>query len=756
MQFSIEDIRQQFDGATFSRGADYQRRHKVLGAGMDDGAITGSVSGSQASTYQQTIKLSARGAHTAFDGRCSCPMTRNCKHVVAVLLEVLARAPAQPQPQSEPQPQPQQPQPQQPSPQPRPAVVARWAAPMAADISHWLLSVAGAARTAQVGRGAASVTAAAGPAAAPAFRPVYVLMPGAVAGSVALLLCKGRVAADGAVRSATPVRDLYDFNHFPPAYVRGMDPRAAKLFTVLHDNDGFGAALVEPAGELGADLLRLLLERELLFWAGSGAAFRSGLRPMRAGPAREGALAWRAQEGQAGLRLAWQLDDGNVPDCVVATAPPMYVCGTLIGELRLSGGAPAMGMAQWTRLVARAPLIAPADVAALSLELAAPALRGLLPLPHQERSVTRDDIRPTAVLTLDSVERGKAARQGGGVWHDHALLSFDYDGLRATADPQERLVRPIGGGMETIVRDAGAEAAVAAELAALGFRAPQESAAPPGGMPGQVTLASEHDWLHFATHGLARLRQQGWRIDLGEHFRFDLAAIDDWYAQVGHEEEGDSPWFELELGIVVDGARVPLLPVLLQLIRQAPGDFDRAALEARGDGELLLAVLPGGARVALAWSRVKPILRTLGELYFSDRIGDALLMPALDMARLAELEAGAQWRWMGGEHLLALGRKLNAFDGVQPVAAPAGLSAHLRAYQAEGLAWMQFLREYGLAGILADDMGLGKTIQTLSHILVEKEAGRLTAPALVVAPTSLMSNWQEEAAASRPACGCCC
>jgi SNF2 family DNA or RNA helicase len=63
---------------------------------------------------------------------------------------------------------------------------------------------------------------------------------------------------------------------------------------------------------------------------------------------------------------------------------------------------------------------------------------------------------------------------------------------------------------------------------------------------------------------------------------------------------------------------------------------------------------------------------------------------------------------------------------------------------------MQFLREYDLAGILADDMGLGKTVQTMAHILTEKEAGRLTNPALVIAPTSLMANWQEEAARFAP------
>ncbi|HAB65254.1 MAG TPA: hypothetical protein DCE49_13990, partial [Pseudomonas sp.] len=52
--------------------------------------------------------------------------------------------------------------------------------------------------------------------------------------------------------------------------------------------------------------------------------------------------------------------------------------------------------------------------------------------------------------------------------------------------------------------------------------------------------------------------------------------------------------------------------------------------------------------------------------------------------------------------------------------------------------------------ILADDMGLGKTVQTLAHILTEKEAGRLTSPALVIAPTSLMANWFDEAARFAP------
>jgi SNF2 family DNA or RNA helicase len=77
-------------------------------------------------------------------------------------------------------------------------------------------------------------------------------------------------------------------------------------------------------------------------------------------------------------------------------------------------------------------------------------------------------------------------------------------------------------------------------------------------------------------------------------------------------------------------------------------------------------------------------------------------------------------------------------------------SSTLRPYQQQGLEWMQFLRRHQLAGVLADDMGLGKTVQTLAHVLAEKQAGRLDRPALVVMPTTLVPNWLAEAARFAP------
>jgi len=88
---------------------------------------------------------------------------------------------------------------------------------------------------------------------------------------------------------------------------------------------------------------------------------------------------------------------------------------------------------------------------------------------------------------------------------------------------------------------------------------------------------------------------------------------------------------------------------------------------------------------------------------------------------------------------------LAQFTGIDPIPTPPGFGSELRPYQNQGVGWLQFLREFGFGGILADDMGLGKAVQTLAHILIEKQNGRLNKPALVVCPTSVVPNWVNEA-----------
>jgi SNF2 family DNA or RNA helicase len=73
---------------------------------------------------------------------------------------------------------------------------------------------------------------------------------------------------------------------------------------------------------------------------------------------------------------------------------------------------------------------------------------------------------------------------------------------------------------------------------------------------------------------------------------------------------------------------------------------------------------------------------------------------------------------------------------------PDSLDAVMRGYQKTGFKWLKTLAAYDMGGILADDMGLGKTLQAIAFILSNKT--EKAAPCLVIAPTSLVYNWQEE------------
>ncbi|BBE31022.1 helicase [Tepiditoga spiralis] len=75
---------------------------------------------------------------------------------------------------------------------------------------------------------------------------------------------------------------------------------------------------------------------------------------------------------------------------------------------------------------------------------------------------------------------------------------------------------------------------------------------------------------------------------------------------------------------------------------------------------------------------------------------------------------------------------------------PSSLNATLRTYQKKGYRWLYTNSENGFGCCLADDMGLGKTIQTISLLLKQKELKKLKSPALIICPTSLIGNWENE------------
>jgi len=122
---------------------------------------------------------------------------------------------------------------------------------------------------------------------------------------------------------------------------------------------------------------------------------------------------------------------------------------------------------------------------------------------------------------------------------------------------------------------------------------------------------------------------------------------------------------------------------------------------------------------------------------------------------LAELDgavgAARPLRWARGGDAVTRARAFIERDANDEVEIASGLQATLRPYQLEGVGWLQHLRKNDMGGVLADDMGLGKTLQTIAHITLEKESGRMDRPTLIVMPTSLVGNWEREVKKFSPA-----
>nr|WP_313516716.1 SNF2-related protein [Pseudomonas sp.] len=378
-----------------------------------------------------------------------------------------------------------------------------------------------------------------------------------------------------------------------------------------------------------------------------------------------------------------------------------------------------------------------------------------IPAVSAPEEILRDDLQPQALLSLNSHVRvhfdARKGRMTEQTQH-RAALAFEYAGHLAHGRQSRDLLVPLADHRQLrIRRDLDAEAALRRELGHYGFSvALRVSEALPEKAGEAFELPSDAAWLSFVREGLPRLREQGWRILIRPEFLFHLAEIDAWYSRL--EETPEQNWFDLEMGIEVEGRRVSLLPVLLHAIRHTPWLLSADTLHKRRDDEMLMVPLPGGGRhVALPFARLKPLLGALGELFFRDPPleQDRLRLAKPDAARLAGMQASLALEWQGGERLRRFAERLRELPQ-QPIEAPEGLNAQLRPYQAQGLAWMQALRELEAGGVLADDMGLGKTLQTLAHVLAEKRAGRLTQPALIVMPTSLIPNWQDEAARFAP------
>ena len=240
------------------------------------------------------------------------------------------------------------------------------------------------------------------------------------------------------------------------------------------------------------------------------------------------------------------------------------------------------------------------------------------------------------------------------------------------------------------------------------------------------------------------------------------------------DDEDRPDWFSLSVRVHVGEEEIPLVPLMAAVAAGEPEvllesgtwvSIDRPEIEALAhlmeEGrELADPQAHGSLRVSALHAGYYEVLESLGVIgrataRWKERVGRLL-----ERARAAEAAA---------EHDAVADAGGSA--GGTPV--PEGLRATLRPYQLEGYRWLDFLRQAGLGGVLADDMGLGKTVQVLAAVQCfaeerEKAEGQAptdvgtgedsestdsdelnepdgTGPVLVIAPTSVVGSWVEQA-----------
>lgn len=242
------------------------------------------------------------------------------------------------------------------------------------------------------------------------------------------------------------------------------------------------------------------------------------------------------------------------------------------------------------------------------------------------------------------------------------------------------------------------------------------------------------DAVLFLDQVVPVLRGAGVEVSVsGEAPEYRLSESAPAIAVSASDRPGDTDWFDLGVTVSVDGEEVPFQPLFSAL--------------ARGDSHLVLA---SGTYFPLDRPELEQLRRLIEEAKgLQEKESDGLRISRYQAGLWEELvEVGVvqaqSERWAASvAGLLAAG-------GPEPAPVPDSLAAELRPYQLDGYRWLSFLWDHQLGGVLADDMGLGKTVQTLAAACRAFEQGRLTEPLLVVAPTSVVSNWAREAARFAP------
>lgn len=692
--YTDEDLARWFDKGTLGRseqcmgGVSLVQRHGDL--------LTAKVQGTAARPYRVEIDLAAstRTPRSRLLGDCSCPVGQNCKHMAAALVVYMLDGAIEDDGQvgawtgtEGGQEQPARPQ-------------------LLAELSRWQAVRSQPAKPVRSG---------------------VIFELSTISHRPSVLMRKVKHRPDGGIEFGKWTEITAEMLLTPPSYLTPLD---MSIITQLWAERR--ATTPEPRIDINATLA-------LIVASGHGWVVRGRDRvPARTGAPRQGTLYWEVDEVDGTLLSFPSLQlDGDAEGLVLGNAAGYLdpVTGE-VGQLLLD-----VSIQDADFFLSLPPLLpSEAPVVAQMLQQMDPAL----PRPGSVDAMRTLQISAmTPVLRLHSFEYRPAwmSRRGPSQWADFATVAFEYDEHVRFLDDPNVFVHDVNGDLALLPRDPAEEARRERELRGFHLHRDTTPRASLEGAGPQFVLRSQA-WTRLMLQDVPQLEALGWKVEVDDDFRHRITLVDDIDLDIQPSQTEDG-WFDLGLDIQVDGRTVPLAP-LLHTVLQTDPRWLRGQIDTIGDEEHVMLSADDNIHLAIRAARLKPVIALLADL-FTQR--DApLRVSARDRGRLRALQEDARLQFKGHQDTRALVQRLLQTPALEEVAPPAGLAASLRPYQLRGLAWLQYLRQQDLGGVLADDMGLGKTLQTLAHILLEKEQGRLQQPALVVVPTSLLHNWSSEAA----------
>jgi hypothetical protein len=469
--------------------------------------------------------------------------------------------------------------------------------------------------------------------------------------------------------------------------------------------------------------------------------------PLKLGLAKDGRVEWVVQEdSRQSPRVVLEQTSSAIK--ILQSSSPWYLDTATgeVGPIRF-----AYGRETFQALMA-APRLAAND-ALLIHKILSEKAQGL-PLPQLDITEVQRSDQPIVRLNLkyEKFKNPRLVHDGSkelAIDGDNtATLVFDY-GFDASklADTWESYRWSNGKHFIVSRRDFHFEKAVEAKLTDLSFKQFKSNKLPPTQSCWTARIYGQETWLKFVQESVPLLKEDGWQIEADQSFQYQVVDVDsDWLVDI---DESSPFWFSLDLGIVVDHVRVPLLPIITEAIRSSNAGMNLSvsSMDKLNVGGKFYAHLPDKRMVALPFERVKDMLSCLTELLDSANLSEdgSLNISIPQVTALAAVNQSESFNWQGAQSVRSMAAEMSKFDILRQVNEPQSLHAVLRPYQREGLGWLDFISTFKLGGILADDMGLGKTVQTLAHIAREKEHGKLEGrPCLVVCPTSVLPNWLAE------------